>query len=246
MTAPRSGWRSRVASRFPRRCRMRGGERLRARDERQKSQVDKSDDDDRESGERRKKVGEGRQGAKGEQGRGEGGEGGERRRQGGARAVPARPRAAARRAGPHAGVGRPVPPPRLRETSISETVKPKLMDAVRVQQHAPGADVDQDRDQRRCRRGDQAAEGARQGGRGAGGHHGAAPGPAAGEEIDRQLRSPRGSGDRRGGHAAWRTDVGVPRSLHQRGDSPDPRFPRAVDPVVRWTRATTRSASRSS
>ena len=58
-------------------------------------------------------------------------------------------------------------------------------------------------------------------------------GAKAREAVDRQLRSAGRSGNRRGGHAAGRTDVGVPGPVHQCGDPAYPRLPRFVAALVR-------------
>ena len=97
----------------------------------------------------------------------------------------------------------------------------------------------------RRRRSDQAAQGARRGRRRAGDHHRPAAGAEEGEEVDRQLRAAPGTGDRRGGDAARRADVGVPRPVHHASRS------RASATSAAWARgrstdaATIRSASRS-
>ena len=69
-----------------------------------------------------------------------------------------------------------------------------------------------------------------------GDHHGPAAGAEEGEEVDRQLRAAAGPGDRRGGDAARRADVGVPRPVHHDGDPAHPRLPRALHARVRRPR----------
>ena len=146
--------------------------------------------------------------------------------------------------GPHAGAKLPVPAPRLKEF-YNEHGSSEAEPAVRVHEPAPGAAAREDRDQRRRRRSDQAAEGARLGRRRAGDDHRPAAGAQEGEEVDRQLRSPPGPGDRRGGDAARRADVGVPRPVHLGRDPADSRLPRARHASRSTVAATTRWASRS-
>ena len=121
-----------------------------------------------------------------------------------------------RRKAPHAGAGLPVPPPRLQGVLPGDGAR-AADEAVRAHEPAPGSAAREDRDQR-------AASAKRSSSRRCSTRSsrswrsitGQRPVRTQGEEVDRQLRPARGPGDRRGGDAARRADVGVPRPVHQR------------------------------